>query len=245
MPLPYRVESLDDVPEAARELYEQDGDGFKLPVEGVKTADEIAGLESALDKIKRERNELRDKAGKWTDDDAKDLARLRKAEKDLEEKKAKEEGRWDEMRAKIIEEKDGEIQQVTEKLSQRDTVIERLTVTNELRAAISAAGVNPDYHEAVEALLQRKNPKVVWEDGEMPKGVFPDDLHGPKPISEFVETWAKSKDAEPYMPRKQAPGGGGTGQDVKMPETDKKYGEMTVEQKKVYLDQKYGGEAAA
>lgn len=245
MPLPYRVESLDDVPEPLREHYEQTEDGYRLPVEGVKTAEEVQGLESAFEKIKRERNELREKASRVSEDDLKDLARLRKEAKEREEKKAKEEGRWEEVRAKLIEEKDGEINEVRQSLSQREQVIERLTVTNELRSAIAAAGIKPEYHEAVEALLQRRGPKVVWEDGEMPKGVFPDDVHGDQPIADYVEKWAKSEAAEPYMPPKQAAGGGASGRDSKEIPINKKYTDMTPEEKVDYLGQKYGTEVTA
>lgn len=239
MPLPYRVDTLDDVPEALREHYEQDGDGYRLPVQGVKTEDDIRGLESALDKIKRERNELRDKASRVSDDDLEDLARLRKESKERDERKAKEEGRWEELRAKLLEEKEGEIGKIKDRLTQREQVIETLTVVNELRAAIAASGVLPEYYEAVEAVLQRKGPKVTWKDGEMPKGVFPDEVHGDQPVAAFVEEWSKTDAAKAYMPKKVAGGGGGVGRDAgELPKGpyDRK---LPIEDKVALIGQKY------
>jgi hypothetical protein len=244
MALPYRVDSLDDVPEAARPLYEEKDGAFVLPVTGVETPDDVAGLKSALAKLKRNLAESEKKAGRVSDDDVAELQQLRSEAREREEKQAKEEGRWEDLRTKLLTEEAGKRKPLEDKLSQYEQVIERLTVTNELRTALSEAGFDPGYHEAVEALLERRGPKVIW-DGEMPKGVFPDEVHGDQPIMDYVSAFAKTKDAEKYLPPKVASGGGATGADSKGVDTTKPWGEMTPDEKVAYTEAKYGGQSAA
>lgn len=251
MALPYRVESLDDVPEAARDLYVEDGDGFRLPVEGVESEEEVSGLKSALAKLKRDLRAAKDKAGQVSDDDLDELERLRAEAADREEKKAKEEGRFDELRQKLTDKHEKELQEVREQLGRRDKVIETLTVKNELRSAISEAGVDPKYHKAVEALLRERGPKVDWNGDGLPQGVFPDEVEGDQPIGEFVKSWVDTDEASIYMPPETGSGGGGHGGEGgggKRASWDgKKYAEMSFDEKREYLasDANPAGKAGA
>lgn len=252
--LPYRVESLDDVPESAREFYEEDDGAYRLPVAGVKSKDEIEGLQSALAKVKRKLSKAEQRASKVSDEDLEDLERLRELEAELEEQKAKDEGRLDEWKAEFKQrtaskfEKD--LQELQERLQAREQVVEQLTVTNALRSAIAEAGVDPKYHEAVEHLLRNKHtPKVDWGDnGEMPRGVFRDDIEGDVPITDFVSEWVKTDAASPYMPRETGAGGGGSGAGggggTRPSWEGKKYSDMTKKEKIEYNRAKYGTEAA-
>lgn len=231
MELPYQVETLDDVPESARSLYQETDGGYRLPVKGVKAESDIAGLESALRKLKEERSELKTKA-QLAEQERKELEELRNLRKQQEQKKLESEGRWDDLREQLQNEHKAV-------LTKREQVIERLTVTSEMQAAIAAAGFDPKYHDAVEALLSRKGPRVEW-DGEMPKGVFPDEVHGNKAIREYIAEWAKTPEAERFLPPSTGPGGGGTGSPSKTGSlSGKKYADMTFEERTAYLEAKY------
>jgi hypothetical protein len=227
MTLPYRTESLDAVPEAVRELYEEQDGVFVLPVDGAVPKDQVSNLESALDRLKEEKSKIK----QMNDKDLKELTELREARRKAEEEKAKEEGRWDELRAKLQQEHEQE----TTKLQK---AVADLTVTSELQRAISEAGVKPEYYDAVEALMLRKGPKVEWSDGT-PKGVFRDEVHGPKPIAEFVAEWAKSDDAARFMPPETGSGGGGTGERGRSVTSSKPYAEMSMDEKAAYLAKNY------
>lgn len=241
MALPYKVESLDDVPEQARELYEEGEDGYRLPVEGVKTAEEVSGLESALQKIKRERNELRDKANRVSDEDIEELEALRKQIREKEEQQATEEGRLDEIRAKWQEEEQKKLAEKDEVIQSKDQMIRSLAVTSQLQAAIADAGVLPEFRDDAKRALLELRPDVKVVNGE-PIGVFPDEVHGDKTVAEFVEEWAKSKEAQKYMPAPKG-GGGGTGRDGQPVTVNKPWSEMTPDEKVAYTDQKYGATA--
>ncbi len=249
MELPYRVDSLDDVPESARELYVEDGDAFRLPVTGVESEDEVSGLKSALAKLKRDLRSAKEKAGQVSSEDLEELEQLRAERAAREEKKAKEEGRFDELRAKLAEKHDKEMADLKAELQKRESVIETLTVKNELRSAIAEAGVDPKYHRAVEALLRERGPKVDWNGDGLPHGIFPDEIEGDKPIADFVKAWAGSDEASPYMPPETGGGGGGhggTGGGGARPSWQgKRYADMTAEEKIAYTEATYGGGAAA
>lgn len=253
MELPYRVENLDDVPESARELYEETDGGFRLPVTGVESEEEVSGLKSALAKVKRDLRAAKDKAGRVSEEDLEELERLRELEHELEEQKAKDEGRLEEWKAEWKERAaskyEKELEELRQKVGHRDKVVESLTVTNAIRSAISEAGVDPRYHRAVEHLLRNEYaPKVDWESGDMPRGIFSDDIEGDVPISEFVQNWAKSDEASPYMPRETGAGGGGHGTEGRGGGESwrgKKYADMTTDEKIAYSEATYGEGAAA
>lgn len=211
MSLQATVETLDGVPEELHGFYEQTDNGYRLAVEGVEFPDEVAGLRSALDKERAERKKL-EKARKALPDgfDPEEYQRLKQEAAEREEQKAREAGKWDELRDKLKNEHAAEIERIRAELKQKDGTIHEYLVGNELSAALDAVGVDPRYKEdAIRALRERK-PEVEEKDGTR-IGVFPDELHGSKPIREFVAEWAKTDEAAKYMPPSGAAGGGSTG----------------------------------
>lgn len=243
MALPYKVDNLEKVPEAARSLYEKKGDVFVMGVEGVDDAPEVAALKSAFERTKAERDSLREKAGKVKDEDLVELDNLRKEKREQADKRAKEEGNWTELRARLEKEHQDALSPVVADRDRMAKVVESLTVTNALQAAIAAAGIKDEYRDAAEALLSKRGPKVIWEDGK-PKGVFPDELHGDQPIADFVTKWAKSDAAKPFLPVKTKPGGGASGTEGDPGKASefagKKWSELTPEQKVALTEEKYG-----
>lgn len=252
MPLPFRADSLDDIPDEHRSLYEEADGGYQLQVDGAPDGGEdVSGLKSALERTKRELKKLKDGgAQKLSSEESEELERLREAEAQREEDAAKAAGKWDELRARLQDKHERALEALKREVQKRDGVIEKLTVTNELRSAISAAGVKDEYRDAVEAMLLRQGPEVRWEDGKEPVGVFVDEVEGDSTIGEFVQSWAKSDAASPYMPPEHGGGGGGGGSDSKRGTgksyEGKKYAEMTADEKVAYTNDQYGdGEAAA
>ncbi len=245
MALPYKVANLDGVPEAQRPLYEKKGDSFVLAVDGVRGVDEIGELERAFERQKEKNRQLQEKA--LGEDDRKEYQRLKDEQKLRDENKLKEEGKWSDLRTQLDKEHDEKLNAVRADLGKRDAVIERLTVTNEVNAAIAAAGIKDEYRPAVAAMLMQQRPKVVY-DGENPKGVFPDELHGDQPIASYVEKWAKSDQAKAFLPPQTKNGGGAPGTDGKPTgaEADlltKPWSELSQDEKVARTEAKYGAGA--
>lgn len=250
MALPYTVDSLDNVPEGARDFYAEADDGFTLDVDlpsGTKMPDEVSGLENALRALKKDKRDLTTR-----------VAELEPLTDEVEELRAQAE-EWEEGQSVDVDALREKIQARLEKdyqakLEDRDTKLseyeEREAARNqrvlrgELRSAIASSGVKKEYYDAVEALLERKNPNVSWGDDGLDV-VIPDDVYGDKPLTEFIDEWAKSDEAQAFMPPPKG-GGGATGQAGSgAPPSNKKYGEMSIDDKVAYLDQKYGGDQAA
>ena len=229
--LPYRVTDLEAVPEAARGLYRERDGAYLLQVSGMVPEDEVAGLKTALERTKEERSRIK----QLNDRDLKELEDLREVRKRAEEDKAKQEGRWDDLRAKLQQEHEAE-------RSRLNMAVESLTVTNELQRAIREYGVAPEYEEAVEALMLRKGPTVDWRD-DKPVGVFRDEVHGNKPIAEAVKEWSSSDAAKAYLAPKTGAGGGGGGGQPRGGGTTKKYSDMNWEEKAAYLESQYADRA--
>ena len=233
------VESLDEVPEAVREMYKQDGDAYRLEVEGVEFEDEVAGLKTALEREREERKKLA-KALKGkpdlTAEDAEELERLRQERAEAERKKLEAEGKWEELRTKLQKEYDEKVQAKAAEVKERDSYIERLVVDNELRRALTEIGVHKDYLEAVEAMMKLRGPRVQkGEDGY--RGVFPDELHGDKPITEYVQEWAKTDQAQRFIEASGATGGGASGRGAGGAGKTKAFKDMSEQERMDYIDE--------
>lgn len=251
MPLPFKVKDLEKVPESARGLYEKKGDEYVLQVEGAKGEDEISGLSTALERQKKELKELREKAGRFSDDDLTELEELRKERREREATKAKEEGRWEDLRAKNdadwqkkLDAKETELSQERERGSKRNREVIRAA----LLSGISST-VKPEYHKAVQALLTTEHQfDVEWTDEGMQVVVL-DEVRGNKPVSAFIGEWAKTDSAKPYLPVPTKSGGGAPGTEGKPGSgkswEGKKYGEMNPDEKKEYLAETYGEKQTA
>lgn len=242
MGLPYKVDDLESVPETARELYEEADGGYRLPVEGVETPEDVEPLRNALDRLKEEREELRQKADRVSDEDLEELQRLRKEAKERADKKAKEEGRWEELRTKLQNEHQETVEEMEQTLSRKDRMIEALAVKSQLLSALDAAGVLPEYKDDAYRALMEEDPTVKEVDGE-PIGVFPDEIHGDQPISDFVDEWKTTDTAKKYMPPSNKGGGGGSGEEGRKIDSDKPWSEMTMDEKAAYTQKKYGDAA--
>lgn len=232
MALKAKVDSLDDVPEEAHGFYTQDGDKYRLDVEGVELKEDVQGLKSALEKEREARKALEGKLPK--DFDPNEYKTLKQQAEERERREAEERGEWEKLREKLQQEHKEAVEGLKQEVASRDRAITSLTVDRELTEAISRVGVRDEYRSAVKALLERLGP-TVEQNGDGYRGVIPDEVHGNKPIAEYVKEWAESEEAEPFLAATNATGGGASGRSPGGAAT-KSLKEMSETEKMDYID---------
>jgi len=152
MDLEVTLESLETVPEALHELYEERDGGFHLrPIKGFVPEGEVSGLKSALAKEKDKRRSAMERLsslpeGFDPETDLAELAELRKEREERETQKAEEKGEWEKLREKQQKAHESAIAAEQEKNSslrqQLDTVLRKnaaVTHLNEADAFVDAA----------------------------------------------------------------------------------------------------------
>lgn len=177
------VDSIDTVPENLRDLYVEADGKFRLDAEGVE---DVSGLKSTLEKLKRDAKEAKDALKRFDGMDPDEFQRFKQTAEEAEAAKLSEVER---LEAKYKR----EMEKLTGDLSKRDGFIEKLTIENELNAAIEKAGILPEHRRAVRALLKEAGAKTVAE-GDGYRGYL-----GDTPIAEYVAEWAKSDEAAHYV----------------------------------------------
>jgi hypothetical protein len=217
-------DALGDALKAEYQVVSKDGtDTYVLDVTEIDAHPRVAGLKSAFEKNKRDLETFKTVYDKFKDAGDLDLEQARAAlarVKELEEdpnKSKEKQNELDALRQRLETTHTRAIEQLknthTQELTLRDSTIRELTIDNELDKAISAAGFDQRYLKAARAELILKQPKVVQRDGKF-VGIYETDL-GEVPISDFVRDFARSPDAEIYMPPSDKggsgakPGGGG------------------------------------
>lgn len=139
MPLPAVVESLDEIPEIARDEYRQDADGKRYIRETVAAPGEDAPeLRRALAREKAEARKWRAAAEERRDIDPEEYRTLKAEREAREREEAEKKGQFD----KLIAQKDSQYQQ---ELSKRDadlkaalSAVERYVLDAEIAQAVSA-----------------------------------------------------------------------------------------------------------
>lgn len=139
MPLPAVVESLDEIPEIARDEYRQDADGKRFIREAVAgPGDDLAELKRALEREKAERRKFARLAEERGSVDPEEYKALKAAQEAREREEAERKGHFD----KIIAQKDSQYQQ---ELSKREAdlkaallAVERYVLDAEIAQAVSA-----------------------------------------------------------------------------------------------------------
>lgn len=248
MPLPFKIESLDDVPEAARSLYEKNDDGvFVLPVTGIEEHEEVGELkrsfEATKDRLKktiRERDSL--KAKVLSDEDREEFERLRE-----ESSRRGDDGDGDEKLEQAIAKRDAYWQKELDKVK-ADTEALRETIAGDdaamiggaLQGSLARAGVRKEAVEAAEALFRVKRKIEIDRSDGKRQVLIEDDLGDMVPLDPFVKSWAESDAASVFMPPENGGGGGGGGDRGSRGDRPswqgKKYGEMSAEEKIAYTN---------
>lgn len=201
------LDTLDGLDEALQPLYTKGEDGrFYLDAEGVDDLPSVRGLKSKRDELLEAQRKLREQLKAF---DGLDPEAARKALEELENREAdklRDKGAFDELRAKIEKRHADELAKVRAEVEKRDGFIHRLLIENAISDAIEKANVLPQYREAVKALLRQRGPKVV-QDGDDYRAIFETDM-GEAAISTYVEAWARSDEAAPFLPPSGKGGGG-------------------------------------
>lgn len=212
------LDSLDGLAPEIAKFYEEGDDGkFYLQVDG---ADNLAGvkkLKAAHERTKTERTELRTKlteaeqklaavpedfdADKWAEYKALEEA---DGETDPKKKKTKvddaalqnQKKNYETRIASIEAKAANDLAEKDKIIAAKDRYIEGLLVDGGLTEALVAAGVAKPFLKAAKAML-RNSVKVVEEDGEY-KAVIDTNL-GPEKLPDFVATWVKSDEGQPFI----------------------------------------------
>lgn len=222
------LDTLDGVEDANRGLYEQAEDGkYYLVVDGVDSLPSVRGLATTLRKYKEvapDASRLKAKLerlqqlegfaelGMSAEEVRERLQRLEELEasgakansEQIEKLRETYEKRVAATKKQLEEQiaaKEAEVQRL-------NAFVERLTIDNEIEAALAKVNVIPETREAVKALLKLRGPKVV-HDGESYRGVFETDL-GEIPIKDYVEAWSRKDEAAPFLPASGNKGSGAT-----------------------------------
>ena len=189
MPLKAVLENLDDLDEATQSFYVEKEGAYVLDVEGVDNHPDVANLRNAYQAEKTKRQEQGKKL---------ETTQARLAELEAKPNPTKAD---DAEILKLREALEGERDQWKTKATELEGTVYKLTVENQLDAALRSAGItDPGLAMGAKALLQGK---IKVADG---KPVAETDM-GPIALSEYVKRWASS-DGAAYVSK---PSGGGAG----------------------------------
>lgn len=239
------VDSLEAVDETYHDLYEPDGDRFKLKVEGIE---DTSGLKSALQKERKEREAREKQAKAWErlGKSPEEIEELLEAQARADEAKAEKAGEWDKLKAQMNEKHQSEIKAREDKIAAMRSALERHLVDAAATAAIASEKGVPDL------LLPhvQRHVRVVEEDGEFAVKVVDakgdprvDGKGEPLTIADLVkemkasEIFGRAFEASGNTGSGKQPGSGsgGTG-------TVKPRGKMSLEEKADFIAQ-HGQEA--
>jgi hypothetical protein len=242
MVLKFVIAKLEDADEAVRPLYKQRADGkFQLDTDA-ESADDIAGLKSALAKEKEDALALKAKIDGLNNNEIKELKRLKKEREDAERKALEDSGNFDAVKAQMIAKHNEEIDLLKQGSTALRKQLERIMVQDAATQAIVEAKGNPK----LLGPIVRQAIKLDETNGEFSVRVVDasgnplvSDAKGtPMSILQYVESLKAMPD---YQPAFQAsgssgggtpPGGGGTGDFTKPLKS------WTPEERRTFINEK-------
>jgi hypothetical protein len=180
-----------DIPTAYSDLYTDVGGKWVLDAEGIE---DVAGLRSALARLKAERTELKKDLERYKDVDLEAYETLRSAAEDGDKKKTKS-GKASEEEAYAKRLKDATTQLEQENQRMR-TELARERITSGLKSAALAGGIRED---AIDSMVDVWSSKVWRLDDKGNPRAFngEDQVYGrtgePLSMPEFVEQELKAK----------------------------------------------------
>lgn len=203
------LSSLEGIDEALHGFYEEDGKGsYILGIEDSAKHPAVAPLISTMEKLKRDKNDLKAQLGAF---DGLDAEEARAAlEKMATGDDTKPDERLEQLKASLEKKYTGEVEKREQRIAKLQGWLSDTAVDRELDAAISEAGIDPNYREAVRALLKSRGPVPIEGENGF-SGVFKSNHEGSPletPIADYVKGWASTDAAKPYLPPS---GGGGSG----------------------------------
>jgi vacuolar-type H+-ATPase subunit I/STV1 len=159
------------------------------------------------------------------------LDEIEKAKKEAEEEAALKSGDIEKIRESLQQKHSKEVEELTNKLSDRDTRLQKLLIDNGLTDALTKAGVHKDYMDATKALIKANNKAEITEiDGETIAQI------DGKPLTEFVSQWSQGDQGKPFIAAAENGGGGANGTNSGgKANTAKKKADMSVKEKTEYI----------
>ena len=216
MPLPAVVESLDEIPEIARDEYRQDADGKRFIREAVAgPGDDLAELKRALEREKAERRKFARLAEERGSVDPEEYKALKAAQEAREREEAERKGHFD----KIIAQKDSQYQQ---ELSKRDadlkaalSAVEKYVLDAEIAQAVSAQKgklkiLAPHVKAQLKAINEGGQYRVAVIDADGDERFNPK-TNAPMTVAELVAEMRLDSDYEAAFEASGATGGGASG----------------------------------
>ena len=143
MALQFTVDKLESIPETQRGLYKQDGDKFRLDLDGYE---DPTSLKSALDKERRAaRDASRDvSAWKALGKTPEEIQALVEAQAEAEREKLSKAGEWDKLRGQMTEQHQTELAKREESAKTLRAQLERHLVDAAAATALAAAEGNTE-----------------------------------------------------------------------------------------------------
>lgn len=159
MPLKLTVDTLDDIPEALHDAYEEKDGKFVLNVEGME---DTSGLKSALEKERKAARELEKRVKRWESLGKSDeeIAEMLRAQEEAENKKAEEEGDFQKILKQHQERFEKDKKELMAELEAARTSERNAVIGNSLMSALSKAGATD---EGVDLLPERLAARIKYE----------------------------------------------------------------------------------
>ncbi len=226
------LESLDDLPEALREFYREEGDKFVLDLNAdVKSHPTVLALQNAHDRQKKDNRDLKDKikqlegtvakfADLPDDFDPEEFTRLKSeaearaadpdnkdVRKQIDSAVAATKATYEAKIANIEKKAAADKKADADKISSSAKIIRNLMVGDGLSKALIAAGVtNGPFLKAAKAMLEGGVEVIDEDDG--PVARMKADLGG-EDIERFVTNWVQTDEGKAFVT--PASGGGAQG----------------------------------
>ncbi|MFN6965207.1 MAG: hypothetical protein ACK4S4_15785 [Pyrinomonadaceae bacterium] len=224
-----------------KEHYVQDGDSYKLETDFVP--ENVDGLKSALEKERQERKSLAEQIKKYKDIDPDKAREAFTRLKELEEKELLEAKNFEELKERLKQEKDNEINSVktdlTTKLTRTEEKLKQVLIT---KAIIAEAAKKEAYEDSLEVFADIASKFVTLEIGDDDIEVKVADGKGSN-IAELVSNLADTPQFGVFFKAGVSAGsgssanrtGGGGGGSARP--TTKKASEMTSSEKAKYINE--------
>jgi len=221
------VESVDDLPEGVRDFYTESDDGtYRLDVAGVEFEDDVKGLKNALRSERRKRSAAEKQLAAIPEDfdpaEWEDIRALRDSQESGDgpsdpdpdpDPSRNDPPSESEIVKRVRQTVESRYQKKLDALEKENEELkserQRHTVQTEIASALDTIGItDPTYRKAAAALLRERGVEAVFEDGEY-RAVLTDDLGEVRELGNYITNeWAKTEEAERFLPANGATGGG-------------------------------------
>ncbi|GEM_PF-773490 len=218
------LDSLNDVPEAFRDEYKEQGDKFVLDIEGIDAHPTVVNLKTAFERVKADKKKLGTDLEAATarlaevpeDFDAEEWVRLKAEAGDPDDPdKDKKKDEHLQSQKKVFEQRIANLEAKHAKdlaakdteIAERDDVISSVLVEDGLTKALVEAGVAKEYLKASRAML-KPSVKVVRDEDGSRRAIVETDL-GEEEIGKYVASWSQSDEGKVFVAKPT--GGDATG----------------------------------